>query len=454
MIENLPIKKPFHISRRSFLSRCALLAAATGLPLWFVERRLAAAEPVQPVPSPNDRPGIGLIGCGEMGGWDALDSQRFGDIVAVCDVDDSRASQAAQKLAKDGKVPAKYADFRKLLERDDVHVIVQATPDHWHTLINLAAARAKKDIYGEKPLTLTIDEGRHVIQAVRENKVVFQTGMQQRSSLGFHLACELVRNERLGKLKEVQVFVPAGIRGNHFAKAPVPAGFNYDFWLGQAPPAEYFKERCYQNFRWWWDYAGGPVTHWGAHHNDIVRWAIGLDGPVAVEARVVTPPLPDGYTTPSEFEATLTWAGGVKHIVRTTTADSPYGGILDPKGQRNGIKFIGAGGWIWVNRGGIEASDRELLRAPLPDHAIRLEVSKNHKGNFFDCVRSRRDPIASVETGHRSATICHLIAIALRTGLKLRWDPQSELFTGDGATEANRRLVREMRKPYDYSFMG
>ncbi len=431
-----------------------MAAATSGLPLWFVQRALDAAEVVTPVTSPNDRPGIGLIGCGGMGTGDAGNAQRFGDIVAVCDVDDSHAERAAQNFTRDGKSPAKYHDFRKLLERDDIHVIVQGTPDHWHTLVNIAAAKAKKDVYGEKPLTLTIDEGRHIIQAVRENKIVFQTGTQQRSSAYFHLACELVRNARIGRLEEVDVFVPAGIRGNHFAKVPVPDGFNYDFWLGQAPPAEYVKERCHQNFRWWFDYAGGPVTDWGAHHNDIARWGIGLDGPVGVEARVITPPLPNGYTTPGEFEATLLWANGVKQSVHTTTADSPYGSIVDASGQRNGIKFIGADGWIWVNRDGISASDKELLHAPLPANAVKLEVSKDHIRNFFDCVRSRQDPVARVETGHRSACIGHLIIIALRTGLKLHWNPEQEIFTGDSANEANQHLARQMRKPYDYDFAG
>ena len=244
------MKKNFHISRRSFLSRCTLAAAASGLPLWFVERELSAAEAAKAVTSPNDRPGIGLIGCGGMGTGDAANAQRFGDIIAVCDVDDAHADRAAQKFTRAGKTPAKYRDFRKLLERDDIHVVVQGTPDHWHTLVNIAAAKARKDVYGEKPLTLTIDEGRHVIQAVRENKIVFQTGTQQRSGANFRLACELVRNERIGRLKEVQVFVPAGIRGNHFAKVPVPDGFNYDCWLGQTAQAEYFQERCHQNFRW------------------------------------------------------------------------------------------------------------------------------------------------------------------------------------------------------------
>jgi predicted dehydrogenase len=385
---------------------------------------------------------------------DAGNAQRFGDIVAVCDVDDAHAENAARKFSKDGKSPAKYSDFRKLLENKDVQVIVQGTPDHWHTLVNIAAANAKKDVYGEKPLTLTINEGQHVINAVRNNKIVFQTGTQQRSTTYFRIACELVRNQRIGKLQEVHVFVPAGIRGNNFARVPVPEGFNYDFWLGQAPSSEYFKERCHETFRWWWDYAGGPVTDWGAHHNDIARWAIGLDGPAKIEASVITPPLPDGYTTPSEFQATITWANDVKQFVRTTTADSPFGAVLDPNGQRNGIKFIGSNGWIWVNRDGIEASEKDLLHAPLPPDAVKLAVSNNHMGNFFDCVRSRKDPIASVENGHRSAVIGHLIIIALRTGLKLAWNPEQEIFTGDGAAEANKHLAREMRKPYDYSFVS
>jgi len=448
------MSKPFHITRRSFLQRSMLAAAASGLPLWFVQRELAAAEVAKSISSPNDRPGIALIGCGGMGTGDAQNASRFGDIVAVCDVDQRHVDAAAQKFTKAGKMPAKYGDFRKLLERDDVHAIVQGTPDHWHTLINIAAAKAKKDVYGEKPLTLTIDEGKQVIKAVRQNKIVFQTGTQQRSSKRFHLACELVRNGRLGTLKQVEVFVPAGILGNHFKKVSVPPEFNYDFWLGQAPAAEYFTERCHTTFRWWFDYSGGPVTDWGAHHNDIARWAIGLDGPVGVEARVVTPPLPDGYTTPSEFAATLTWANGVTQIVKTTTDDSPFGAVINENGQRNGVKFTGTDGWLWVNRDEITASDKKLLTAPLPDNAVKLEVSNDHMGNFFDCVRSRKDPIASVENGHRSACIGHLIIIALRTGRKLQWNPDTEVFTGEGAAEANGHLARKMRAPYDYSFAG
>jgi predicted dehydrogenase len=449
--------KPFHITRRSFLQRCTVAAAASGLPLWFVQRELAAAEATNAptaLPSPNNRPGVALIGCGGQGTGDLQNAARYADVVAVCDVDSRHVDGVARRYSQNGKSPAKYSDFRKLLENPDVNCIVQATPDHWHTLINMAAAKAKKDVYGEKPLTLTIDEGRHIVQAVRDNKIVFQTGTQQRSSVAFHLACELVRNNRIGTLKEVDVFVPAGLRGNNFRKVSVPPEFNYDFWLGQAPAAEYVTERCHSTFRWWWDYSGGPVTDWGAHHNDIARWGIGLDGPVAIEAKVVTPPLPDGYTTPSEYEATLTWGNGVIQNVKTTTADSPFGQVLDENGQRNGVKFIGTDGWIWVNRDEITASDKQLLRTPLPDNAVRLEVSNNHMKNFFDCTRSRKDPISKVEDGHRSASIGHLIIIALRTGLKLQWDPAKEVFIGDGASEANTRLSRPQRAPYDYSFVS
>lgn len=449
------MSKPFQISRRNFLAQCAATTAATGLPLWFVKTELAsAAEAVRKTLSPNDRPGVALIGCGGMGRGNAKNASRFGDILAVCDVDEEHADAAAKQFTVDGKSPAKYGDFRKLLERDDIHVIVQATPDHWHTLVNLAAVNAGKDVYGEKPLTLTIDEGKRLVKAVRDRGVVLQTGTQQRSDRKFRLACELVRNGRIGKLQQVTVFLPAGIRGGPFPPQTPPPGFNWDFWLGQAPQVDYLKERCHSTFRWWWDYSGGPVTDWGAHHNDIARWAIAQDGPSQIEARVITPPIPNGYTTPPEFEATLSWANGVTQVVKTTPDDTPFGGVIKKDGQRNGVKFEGADGWIWVNRADLKASKDEIIEIPLPDNASRLEVSNDHMGNFFECVLSRKNPIAPVEAGHRSASVGHLIVIALRLGRKLQWDAAKELFTGDGAKEGNAHLAREMRKPYDYTFVS
>lgn len=447
---------PFQISRRSFIKTCTTAATTTGLPLWFIKRDLAlAAEQTTATPtSPNDKPGIALIGCGGQGSGDLRGTSKFGNVVAVSDVDEGRAANVAKPYTQDGKAPAVFSDFRKLLERADVHIVVNGTPDHWHSLVNIAAARAKKDTYGEKPLTLTIDEGKQVIKAIRDNQTVFQTGTQQRSDRRFRLACELVRNGRIGKLKEVNVWVPAGLKGGPFETRPVPPGLNWDYWLGQTPKVDYVRERCHGSFRWWFDYAGGPVTDWGAHHNDIARWGIGLDGPAEVEAKVVTPPIPGGYTTPSEFEATLTWANGVRQVVKTTLDDTWTGGVIKRDGQRNGVKFVGTEGWIWVNRGNLEANDEAIISTALPDNAVRLEVSANHMGNFFDCVRSRKDPIARAEEGHRSAVIGHLIIIAMRLGRKFQWDPAKEVFVGDGAKEANAHLAREMRKPYDYSFVG
>jgi predicted dehydrogenase len=447
---------PFQISRRRFLRRCAITASATGLPLWWLRRELAeAAEtPAVRLPNPNDRPNIALIGCGGMGTGDGQNAMRHGNVVAICDVDRSHLENVARRYTRDGNAPEKVTDFRKLLDRDDLHVLINSTPDHWHTLINVASAQARKDMYSQKPLTLTLDEGRQVVRAVREHQTVLQTGSQQRSDRRFRLACELVRNGRLGKLHTVRVFVPAGLVGGPFQSSSVPDGLDWDQWLGQAPKVDYVKERCHSTFRWWYEYSGGPMTDWGAHHNDIARWAIGLDGPVTVEGKALTQPVPNGFNTPSEFEVAFTWANGVRHFVKTTTDDSPFGQILKPEGQRNGIRFEGTDGWLWVNRGDLQASDEAIFRTPLPEDAERFEVSSDHMANFFECVRSRKDPVASVEVGHRSAAICHLAVIAVRLGRKLDWDPATECFVGEAAAEGNALAKREMRAPYDYSYAG
>ena len=447
-----PAPKEFQVSRRTFVRKIAAAAALTGLPGWFLERQaLAAAEAAQ-LPSPNDRPGIALIGCGGMGKGDATNAAKHGEILAVCDVDQNHSAEAARKFTVGAKVPDQYSDFRKVLERKDVHVVVNATPDHWHSLINIASATAGKDIYGEKPLTLTVDEGRHVVDAVRAHGAVLQTGTQQRSSKRFRLACDLVRNGRLGKLKEAQVWLPAGLREGPFASTPVPSGLDWDFWQGQAPAVDYVKQRCHTYFRYWYEYSGGTMTDWGAHHNDIAYWAIGLVAPNVVEGRALSEPIPGGYTTFADYDVRYTYANGVGLHIRTTKDDDIYGRAVNPAGQHNGIRFEGEQGWIWVNRQEIAASDPDLLTTPLPEGAPRLPVSNDHMGNFFDCVRSRKLPICDAETGHRSATMCHLGAIALRTGAKLTWDSEQERFVGDNSEKANPYLSREMRKPYTYGF--
>jgi predicted dehydrogenase len=428
-------------------------ALVTGLPLWFLERE-SEATPGPRKLSPNERPGIALVGCGGMGQGDAQNASRFGELVAVCDVDQQHLEQAARKFTKEGKTPTSFSDFRKVMERDDVHVVITATPDHWHTLVNLAATGAGKDIYGEKPLTLTVDEGKRLVKAVRKHNTIFQTGSQQRSDARFRLACELVRNGRLGKLREITVWLPAGLREGPFKPAPAaPAELNWDFWLGQAPKVDYLPQRCHTFFRYWYYYSGGTMTDWGAHHNDIARWALGAQAPKFVEAKALAQPIPGGYTAISDYDVTFTYADGVIQHVKSTRADNIYGAVEDPDGQRNGIRFEGSDGWIWVNRGNLRASDKSLLDTPLPEGAQRLYKSDDHMGNFFECVRSRKLPIADVEVGHWSATVCHIGTVALRTGLKLQWDAEREEFVGEHAREANRHLRREMRKPYDYSFV-
>ena len=438
---------PFHthVSRRRFLKTSAALAAATTLPKWFLDECEAAPARTQPL-GPNDQPAVALVGCGGMGTGDAKNASRFGRLVAVCDLDESHLA-AAKKQWPDA---ATFSDFRKLIEREDIHVVICGTVDHWHTLVSLAAMRAGKDVYCEKPLTLTIDEGQRLVKVAQQTQRVLQTGSQQRSDKNFRLACELVRNGRIGKLKHIDVWLPAGRREGPFASSPVPPELNWDFWLGPTPRVDYVKERCHVTFRYWWDYSGGTMTDWGAHHNDIALWAVGADpsGPVAVEGKALVEMIPGGFTATSEYQVEYTYANGVTQSTRSTPDDTWSGGVARKEGQRHGLKFHGSDGWIWVTRGNIEASNPELLTTPLASNAVRLYASGDHMKNLFDCVRSRQQPICNAEVGHRSATICHLGVIAMRLGRKLKWDPAQERFVGD--QEANQWLAREPRKPWSY----
>lgn len=448
--------KYFHISRRGFLKRLTSAAAATGLPLWFLEQELAQAAGSSVVTSPNERPGIALIGCGNQGRGDAANAARFGDIVAVCDVDDSHAEQAANQFAKNGKTPSKFNDFRKLLEKKEVNIIINGTPDHWHTLVNIAAAKAKKDIYSEKPLTLTIDEGRRLIKAVREAGVILQVGSQQRSDRNFRLACELVRNRRIGKLKHIIVGLPTGPREGPFSPQPVPAGLNWDYYVGQAPFMEYNGKNCHWAFRWWYCFSGGQMTDWGAHHNDIAQWANGTErsGPVEVSGKSLIDMIPGGFDTASRFRVEYKYGNGVTMTVVDESTGTEENVVGDSRRTPNGVQFIGSDGWIFVTRGKIQASNQDILETPLPDNATRLYKSDDHIGNFFDCVKSRKAPICDVEIGHRSISVAHIGVISIRTGLKLNWDPEKEQFVGENSKEANLWIAREMRKPYNYSFIG
>lgn len=428
--------------RRSFLK---VSAAAALLPAWFVEECRSQDKP-SPSSSPNERPHLALIGCGGRGRGIAQEASRLGNVIAVCDVDNKHAEEASKQF-KGAKV---YKDFRKLLERKDVDAILNGTPDHWHTLVNLAALKVGKDVYSEKPLTLTIDEGKRLVAAVKEAKSVLQVGSQQRSDPRFRLACELVRNGRLGELTQVTTILPAGPNAGPFQKKPVPDGLDWDFWQGQAPERDYMPERTHLWFRYWLDYSGGTMTDWGAHHNDIAQWGLGMDGsgPVAVEAEGKEPSKdPNAYNIHPTFKITYTYANGAKLICSNTTL--PDAVDAKERGHDNGVLFLGEDGkWIFVNRGMITASDKKLIDEPLPADALRLQDTHNdHMGNFLDAVR-KGDPklcICPAEVGHRSVTVCHLGNIALRSGKKLKWDPAKEQFD---EADANKWLRREMRAPW------
>lgn len=428
-----------HPTRRRFLGT----AAAATLPAWFLDECQAQPQPKTPA-SKNDTPGIALVGCGGQGQGDLGSAARFGRVVALCDVDDAHLDAAGKKWA----AAAKEHDFRKIMDRKDVDVVVCGTVDHWHTLVSLAAMRAGKDVYCEKPLTLTIDEGKRLVEAQAKTKRILQTGSQQRSDKNFRLACELVRNGRLGKIKEVDVWLPAGRREGPFKSAPVPKGFDWDLWQGPTPAVEYVPERTHVTFRYWWDYSGGTMTDWGAHHNDIALWGLGHTGPVKVSGKPTVEMIPGGFTASSEYAVEYTYADGVVHRCRSTPANNWAGGVIDRKGQQHGVKFTGADGWIFVTRGKIEASDPDLLKQPLPASATRLYVSNDHMGNFFECVRTRKLPICDAEVGHRSVSVCHLGVVAIRLGRELKWDPAKEQFVDD--KEANTWLAREPRKPWSY----
>jgi predicted dehydrogenase len=429
-------------SRRRMLQAASAAALATGLPKWFLEET-RAVEPATAPTSPNDKPNIALIGCGGRGRNDIHDASKFGNVVALCDVDQRHVAGAAF----DYPGAKTYSDFRKVMERDDIHVIVTATPDHWHTLVNLAALRAGKDIYSEKPLTLTIDEGKVLVDTVKKTGRILQVGSQQRSDPNFRLACELVRNGRLGKLQEVNVVLPKGLRAGPFATHEPPTELDWDMWQGQTPTTAYCPERTHTTFRFWYDYSGGTVTDWGAHHNDIARWGIGQDGPLSVEGKPLVDAIPGGYSAFAEYQIDYSWADGIKSTCSSTPADTPFGDIVKKvDAPHNGVTFKGTDGWIFVTRGKLTASKPELLADPLPSGAIRLYESNNHMGNFFECIRTRKDPAATAECGHRSISVCHLGVLSMRLGRKLDWDPKAEKFVNDA--EADKWLSREMRKPW------
>ncbi|MCI0499913.1 MAG: Gfo/Idh/MocA family oxidoreductase [Planctomycetales bacterium] len=400
--------------------------------------------------APSNRIHIGCIGVGRMGLDDLRDVLRFESVrvTAVCDVD-SRRADYARRLVDDyylergqGGGCRTFGDFRELLAYPDIDAVQICTPDHWHGIGAVTAAQAGKDILLQKPLTLTWHEGRVISDTVRRYGVVFQVGSQQRSDKNFRHACELVRNGRIGRLHTVKIGMVSDSFIGIQPTMAVPDTLDYEMWLGPAPWAPYTEQRVhpqngYDRPGWMriYDYGLGMIANWGAHHLDIAQWAMGTEhtGPVEIVGR-------------GQFSADGLWTVHEDYFVEYTYANGVKVLVGDYSHNREGVLFEGTEGWVHVQRGAIEAHPKSLLTSRIAPNEIHLYFSNDHKRNFIECIRSRRETIAPAETGHRSCTACILGEIAMRLGQPLRWDSDAERFTN--CPTANRMLFRSMRSPW------
>jgi len=443
-MSKLPQASSNALNRRDLLRASAAGALAAGLCGPVVPRAQAQQAQEKPA-SPNDRPRVGVIGLRYQGTVIAVQARMFGDIVALCDVDRNVREQARASF---GSTPFICEDYRQLLERKDVDVVLIGAPDHWHAKMLIDACRAGKDVYCEKPLTLTVDEGKIVKKVAGETGRVVQVGSWQRSDHRFRLAVEMVRQGRIGKLQKVEIVLGKNEVGGPFGRSEPPRHLNWNLWQGQTRAVPYIEERCHFTFRWWYEYAGGQMTDWGAHHLDIAEWAI-ESRPVEIEGRAKHPTGPDGFNVALEFLAKYRYANGVE---MTVTDEG-----------RNGILFTGTEGRLFVNRGTISGKPVEdLAQSPLPrekfslyaydnlerpERAGKLDAITNHMGNFFDCLQTRKETLSDLESQHRSVSTCHLANISMRLGRPLDWDASLEVFPKDA--EANRWLKRDQRKGFE-----
>ncbi len=383
--------------------------------------------------------GVGSQGSGNMNGFLNKNDAR---VLAVCDVDKGHRDAAKKRVDdKYGNTDcATYHDFRELIARDDIDALSLALPDHWHAIPVIMAARAGKDMYGEKPLARTIHEGKMMVEAVHRYDRIWQTGSWQRSVEHFRRACELVINGRIGKVSTVEVGLPTGGSTGNPPVSPVPQGLDWDFWLGPAPWRPFMKyggRAPHWDWRWIMDYSGGQLTDWAGHHIDIAHWGLGLDrtGPVEVEGEGVYPE--DGiYDAPMQYKFVCKYANG---IVMTVANDRQV-----PKGM--GTCWYGDKGWIHVNRGGLNASDPKILEEMIGPDEIQLYESRDHQQNFLDCVKTRQETITPIEIAYRSISVGHLGEIAMLLGRKVQWDPDRQVFVNDDA--ANRMMSRPTRSPW------
>jgi predicted dehydrogenase len=426
-------------NRRNFIKRVG--AASVGVSLFPTIVQASALGRNGHI-SPSDKINVILVGCGGMGRANLNGFLNFDEVqaVAVCDVDENQSAIAKKMVdEKYGNTDCRvYSDFREILEKEKVDAAILALPDHWHALIAIAVANKGIDIYGEKPLARSIVEGRAIVDAAHKNNIVWQMGSWQRSVSHFHQAAELVRNGRIGKIDYVEVGLPdGGINIGNPPAQPVPKGMDWDMWLGPAPKVPYRGVRHGQ-WRWIMDYSGGQMTDWAGHHIDIAHWGLNFDrtGPVEIEGRGRANN--NGiYNVPVEYDFNCLYGNGLK--MRVANQSKLKSGM--------GTLWKGTDGWIHVSRGGIKASDENILKEKIGANETLLYKSNNHNQNFLECIQSRKETITPVESGHRSISVGLLGEIAMLTEQKLYWDPIAEKFT-DNNVYATRLLKKPYRGPW------
>ncbi|MDZ8118767.1 Gfo/Idh/MocA family protein [Pontiella agarivorans] len=436
-------------TRQNFLKTSALLGAAAGFPTIIPASVLGAEGKV----APSNKVNIGALSCGRRacsGG--AYQDYEKSQIVAICDPKKDMRDARGQNWGIAEK--DRYVDFRDLLARDDVDAVSIATPDHWHVPLSMAAAKAGKDVYCEKPLGISIEQNLAARRIENEYNRVFQYGTQQRSMQHMRMGLEIVLNGHIGDVKEVYVWAWGGRAGGDATETPVPEGFDYELWLGPAPVAPYSFDRCMNQHGAYhhYDYSIGFLGGWGAHPLDQLQWWADEEGlGIPYEYQTTgTINYNDLYNTAFKWNMEALYQNGLKlHFMDTDTAwkSKHIPGIDQLRKYGNMTQFIGTNGWVGVSREGLLASSEELRRKAKNPGPRRLPISKNHKGNFVDCVLSRERPIANLDSAIRSDIISHMSDIGIRTGEILKWDPAKEMVIG--SDRAKSMMHREMRAPYD-----
>lgn len=453
-MEPSPSHGPGRIGRRSLLKTTAAGITAASAIAGAIAGCSQSTTPGEKTPAPvgtsaSEKIVIGCIGTGDLGRRHhiqhcLLPRERV-EIAAVCDVDRIHREKAAQMVMDArGKRVAIYEDYRELLDRSDIDAVLIATPDHWHTLTSIRAIESGKDVYCEKPLTLTIEEGKRLVATARRYGAITQTGSQQRSDPAFRRACELVRNGKIGRIRRIDTVLHAVGHGEWKPVQTPPPELNWDLYLGQAPYVDYCENRVHYQFRWFFDYSGGVMTDWGAHHNDIAQWALDMDdsGPVYVDGRNAEFSDMGPHTVPLHFDVHYKYANGVELYCHTD--DQKYD---DGTEFGNGVKFTGENGWIFVKRGNVlQASDPAILEWEPGENDVRLYNSPDHHDNWLDCIKSREKCICDFQIGHRSVSVCHMGNISMRLRRPLKWDPVKENFVDDAV--ASQMVGRPMRAPW------